>query len=157
MIGGGPLEATTEPSARSKLLQDLGVVKIADFGLSKSLKLQLRGGGGGGGGDSPPPRPEPLPELPSPREGGEDGGGEGAANGRVGPTPSFKMTGGALGGGVRGAAGRGGGRPAQGRGWSPRGGAICVAEAPAPTPPPPARRDGQLPLHGPRGVPPRAV
>ncbi|KAI8477395.1 MAG: protein kinase [Monoraphidium minutum] len=45
MIGGGPDTASSDPTARHKLLHELGVVKIADFGLSKSLKLQLRSGG----------------------------------------------------------------------------------------------------------------
>lgn len=40
MIGGGPIDASKDPAARSTLLKELGVVKIADFGLSKSLKAR---------------------------------------------------------------------------------------------------------------------
>jgi hypothetical protein len=32
MVGGGPIEATSDPNARRTLLQELGVLKIADFG-----------------------------------------------------------------------------------------------------------------------------
>jgi serine/threonine protein kinase len=47
--GGGEVET---PAQRRAVVQELGSIKIADFGLSKSLKMsaQARGGGGGGGG-----------------------------------------------------------------------------------------------------------
>jgi serine/threonine protein kinase len=71
MIGGGPIEAASDPSARRVLLNELGVLKIADFGLSKSLKLQLQRAGGANGMAKPD----------------TDGGGGG------GPHTSYKMTG----------------------------------------------------------------
>jgi len=80
MIGGGPIEASSIPEKRNKLLQELGVMKIADFGLSKSLKLH-RAAGGHQEEDGLEPTPE-LP-LPAPAAGGE-GGGAAAGGRRVG-------------------------------------------------------------------------
>jgi len=77
MIGGGPIEAASDPAARRVLMNELGVLKIADFGLSKSLKLQLQRGGAAGNGMA---KPE------APRQGGGD-----PAFGP--PQTSYKMTG----------------------------------------------------------------
>ncbi|KAI8473279.1 MAG: protein kinase [Monoraphidium minutum] len=93
MIGGGPDTAASDPALRSTLLHELGIVKIADFGLSKSLKLKLGGADGGtaaaaaaaalGGGAMPA-----VSEVPP---GGPPGGVRAGSIEASGP--SFKLTG----------------------------------------------------------------
>ena len=96
MIGGGPMDAAAQSgAARARLVAELGVLKIADFGLSKSLKLQL-----GRGHDEATALEAAAAAAAASAANGGGGGGGAAANGSGGGVN-----------GVNGSGGGGGGLP----------------------------------------------